>query len=613
MSVIGFDIGNESCVIAAARRGGVDVLLNDESKNETPAVVSFGEKQRFFGSAGAAFATANPKSTLSHIKRLIGKLYKEVEEDLKLLPFATSEGPRGGILIKLEYLKTIWTFTPVEILGMLLKHLKQITEKNLDSAVVDCVIGIPSYFTDLQRRMYLDAAIIAGLKPLRLMHDGTAIALVYGMYMTDISNSRPTNAMFVDVGHCDTQVTVAAFEPWKMKILSHSFDQNLGGKDFDEVLFHHLAAEIKKAYKIDVYANVRASIRLRASCEKVKKVLSADTHAPLTIDCLMGDTDVRGFVTRKEFENLSSKLLERIIVPCNMALKDAGLSVDKIDTIELVGSASHIPAITRILRKFFKKEPARTLNARECVARGCALRCAMLSPSLIVRDYKVFTAPLIVAYEYLGFPIVLRLICIIFSAVVQSDHFPAYTEEGWFKSQCTIGTYSLTAYWRDGFWTCPAHWRIAECKHMYHITTTITDSTGSANAIFYNDAGQTIVGSPCSELITAETIRDPRHLPAPIIQTKGKTFRLHLKVQLYTRLGVTGFNVNRAEHIGDTSDPPATQTPSGRGFRSTDTTLPPQTPTPARQPHRHAPTTGVKRSLPTETGSSSYDTHHMFR
>ncbi|KAK9064188.1 hypothetical protein SSX86_015568 [Deinandra increscens subsp. villosa] len=390
MSVIGFDIGNESCVIAAARRGGVDVLLNDESKNETPVVVSFGEKQRFFGSAGAAFATANPKSTVSQIKRLIGKLYKEVEEDLKLLPFATSEGPRGGILIELEYLKRKWAFTPVEILGMLFKHLKQITEKNVESVVVDCVIGIPSYFTDLQRRMYLDAALIAGLRPLRLMHDGTAIALGYGMYkQADFSKSGPTNVMFIDIGHCDTQVTVAAFEPWKMKILSHSFDQNLGGKDFDEVLFHHLAAEIKKAYKIDVYANARASIRLRASCEKVKKVLSADTHAPLTIDCLMGDTDVRGFVTRKEFENLSSKLLERIIVPCNMALKDAGLSVDKIDTIELVGSASHIPAITRILRKFFKKEPARTLNARECVARGCALRCAMLSPSLIVRDYKI--------------------------------------------------------------------------------------------------------------------------------------------------------------------------------------------------------------------------------
>ncbi|KAL9998923.1 putative Heat shock protein 70 family [Helianthus debilis subsp. tardiflorus] len=389
MSVIGFDIGNESCVVAAAKRGGVDVLLNAESKRETPAVVSFGEKQRFLGAAGAAFATANPKSTISQIKRLIGKVYKEVEEELKLLPFVTSEGPRGGILIELEYLKNKWSFTPVEILGMLFKHLKQIAKKNLESSAVDCVIGIPSYFTDLQRRLYLDAAQIAGLTPLSLMHDGTAIALGYGMYKTDLSNSGPTYVMFVDIGHCDTQVTVAAFEQGKTKIMSHSFDQNLGGRDFDEVLFNHFAAQFNEKHKIDVYSNARASVRLRASCEKVKKVLSANAEAPLSIECLIGDTDVRGIITRDEFENLSSKLLERVVVPCRMALKDAGLSVDELYTIELVGSGSRVPAITRKLTSFLKKEPTRTLNASECVARGCALRCAMLSPTLVVRDYKI--------------------------------------------------------------------------------------------------------------------------------------------------------------------------------------------------------------------------------
>ncbi|KAI7737948.1 hypothetical protein M8C21_015141, partial [Ambrosia artemisiifolia] len=384
-----FDIGNESCVIAAAKRGGVDVLLNDESKRETPAVVSFGDKQRFLGAAGAAFATANPKSTISQIKRLIGKVYKEVEAELQLLPFVTSEGPRGGILIELEYLKTKQWFTPVEILGMLFKHLKQITEKNLESSVVDCVIGIPSYFTDLQRRMYLDAAQIAGLNPLRLMHDGTAIALGYGMYKIDLSNSGPTYVMFVDIGHCDTQVTVAAFEQGKMNILAHSFDQNLGGRDFDDVIFNHFAAQFNEKHKIDIYSNARASVRLRASCEKVKKVLSANAEAPLSIECLVGDTDVRGLITREEFEGLSSKLLDRVIIPCRMALKDSGLRVDKLYTIELVGSGSRIPAITRILTSFLKKEPTRTLNASECVARGCALRCAMLSPTLKVRDYKI--------------------------------------------------------------------------------------------------------------------------------------------------------------------------------------------------------------------------------
>ncbi|KAJ0692267.1 putative Heat shock protein 70 family [Helianthus annuus] len=115
----------------------------------------------------------------------------------------------------------------MEILGMLFKHLKQMTQKNLESSVVDCVIGIPSFFSDLQRRLYLDAAQIAGLTPLMLMHDGTAIAVGYGMYKTDFSNWGPTYVMFIDIGHCDTQVRVAAFEQGIMKIMSHYFDQNL--------------------------------------------------------------------------------------------------------------------------------------------------------------------------------------------------------------------------------------------------------------------------------------------------------------------------------------------------------------------------------------------------
>ncbi|KAJ0450277.1 putative Heat shock protein 70 family [Helianthus annuus] len=277
----------------------------------------------------------------------------------------------------------------MEILGMLFKHLKQMTEKNLESNVVDCVIGIPSFFSDLQRRLYLDAAQIAGLTPLMLMHDGTAIAVGYGMYKTDFSNWGPTYVMFIDIGHCDTQVRVAAFEQGRMKIMSHSFDQNLGGRDFDEVLFKHFAAQFNEKYNIDVYSNAHASIRLRALCDKVKKVLSANTEAPLSIECLIGDTNVRGLITRDEFENLSSKLLERVTVPCRTALKDSGLSADELYTIELVGSGSHIPAITRILISFFRKEPTRTLNASECVARGCALLCAMLSPTLIVHDYKI--------------------------------------------------------------------------------------------------------------------------------------------------------------------------------------------------------------------------------
>lgn len=397
---MGFDIGNENCVIAVAKQRGIDVLLNDESQRENPAVVSFGEKQRFLGSAGAASATMHPRSTISQVKRLIGRNFNDpaVQDDLKFLPFETSEGPEGGILIHLKYLEERHTFTPVQILAMLLAHLKHITEKNLEVPISDCVIGVPSYFTSLQRLAYLHAAEIAGLKPLRLMHDCTATALGYGIYKTDFPNKGPANVVFVDVGHSDTQVAVVSFEPGNMKVLSHAFDSNLGGRDFDEVLFRHFAAQFREQYKIDVYSSARASIRLRASCEKLKKVLSANPEAPLNIECLMEEKDVKGYIKRDEFEKLASALVERISIPCRKALLESGLTVEKIQTVELVGSGSRVPAITRMLQSVFKKEPSRKLNASECVARGCAFQCAMLSPTFRVRDYEVCLLWLIIPY-----------------------------------------------------------------------------------------------------------------------------------------------------------------------------------------------------------------------
>ncbi|KAE8673465.1 Heat shock 70 kDa protein 16 [Hibiscus syriacus] len=174
-----------------------------------------------------------------------------------------------------------------------------------------------------------------------------------------------------------------------MKIISHAFDRSLGGRDFDEVLFNHFASQFKEQYNVDVHTNIKASVRLRASCEKLKKVLSANAEAPLNVECLMDEKDVRGLIKREVFEKLSSDLLERITVPCRKVLADSGLTLDKINSVELVGSGSRIPAITRILASIFNREPSRTINASECVARGCALKCAMLSPIFRVREYEV--------------------------------------------------------------------------------------------------------------------------------------------------------------------------------------------------------------------------------
>ncbi|KAL5697256.1 hypothetical protein ACHQM5_002278 [Ranunculus cassubicifolius] len=405
MSVVGLDFGNESGIVAVARQRGIDVVLNDESKRETPAIVCFGDKQRFIGTAGAASTMMNPKNSISQIKRLIGKKFAdpELQRDIKALPFSVTEGPDGFPLINVRYLGEARSFTPTQVLGMVLSDLKGIAEKNLNAAVADCCIGIPVYFTDLQRRAVMDAATIAGLHPLRLFHETTATALGYGIYKTDLPENDQINVAFVDIGHASMQVCIAGLKKGQLKILSHAFDQSLGGRDFDEVLFQHFVEKFKGEYKIDVNQNARACIRLRTACEKVKKVLSANPVSPLNIECLMDEKDVKGIIKRDEFEQISIPILERVKAPLEKALVDAGLSVENIHSVEVVGSGSRVPAIIRILTEFFGKEPRRTMNASECVARGCALQCAILSPTFKVREFQVTESfPFSIALSWKG-------------------------------------------------------------------------------------------------------------------------------------------------------------------------------------------------------------------
>ncbi|XP_006654112.1 heat shock 70 kDa protein 15-like [Oryza brachyantha] len=391
MSVVGFDLGNESCIVAVARLRGIDVVLNEESKRETPAVVCFGDKQRFIGTAGAASSTMNPRNSISQIKRLLGRSFAdpELQRDLGSFPFRVSEGLGGYPLVHARYLGEDRAFTPTQLLAMVLSNLKGIAEGNLNCAVVDCCIGIPAYFTDLQRRAVAEAATIVGLRSLRLFHETTATALAYGIYKTDLPENDWLNVAFIDVGHASMQVSIVGYKKGQLNMLSHAYDRSLGGRDFDDVLFKHFAEKFKDEYKIDVYQNARACIRLRVACEKLKKMLSANPEAPLNIECLMDEKDVRGFIKREEFEQISAPVLQRVKGPLEKALSEAGLTTENVHFVEVVGSGSRVPAIIKIITEFFGKEPRRTMNASECVARGCALQCAILSPTFKVRDFEV--------------------------------------------------------------------------------------------------------------------------------------------------------------------------------------------------------------------------------
>lgn len=208
MSVVGFDFGNAASVVALAQKRGIDVLLNTEAKRETPSVVYFGEEQRCMGSVASSKQNMFPKNTVTQLKRLIGKTFRnpEVQADLQRLPFTVLEAPDGSCLVEVMYCGQKTTFAPEQLIAMALVHLKQIVLSNTNVGVTDCVLSVPGYFTEKERHAMMDAAQIAGLNCLRLMDDMAGVALAYGIFKSDLSETDPSYVVFVDLGHCSLQV-----------------------------------------------------------------------------------------------------------------------------------------------------------------------------------------------------------------------------------------------------------------------------------------------------------------------------------------------------------------------------------------------------------------------
>ncbi|KAG0167375.1 adenyl-nucleotide exchange factor sse1 [Apophysomyces sp. BC1034] len=391
MSVVGFDVGNLQAVISVARNRGIDVICNEVSNRATPSMVSFGLKQRFLGEAAKTQEISNFKNTVGSLKRLAGRTANdadilEIESSFLMSEVVDVQGQAG---VKVNYLGEAQTFSNVQLIAMYLGKLKEITANEIKGPVSDCVITVPGWFTEIQRRAVLDAAEIAGLNCLRLVNDLTAAALGYGITKTDLPEEKARNVVFVDVGHSSYSASIASFVKGSLTVRGTAYDQHFGGREFDKVIVDKLAAEFKEKYKIDVFSNKKALLRLRVAAERCKKVLSANPQAPVNIESIMDDRDVSTIVDRKDFEEWAAHLFTRTETTLQKVLEKAGMTVEDIDAIEIVGGTSRIPAIKTTISNFFGKEISTTLNQDEAVSRGAALQCAMLSPVFKVRDFRV--------------------------------------------------------------------------------------------------------------------------------------------------------------------------------------------------------------------------------
>jgi len=393
MSVVGIDFGNDTCYISVARQGGIESIANDYSLRATPSYVAFGEKQRTLGVAAKSGQMTQVKKTFFGFKRILGRKFDDphVQAELSRYPFDVSKTGEGGVGFNTQFNGEQKILSAEQLTAALFTKLKITAEAALSAVVNDVVISVPSYFTDAERRALLDAARIAGLNVLKLMNETTATALAYGIYKQDLpEQDKPSrNVIFVDAGHTVTQVSACSFNKGKLRMLT-SASCPVGGRAFDEAICAYFCDDFKTRYKLDARSNKKSSLKLMTEAEKLKKLMSANQNKlPLNIECFMNDVDVKGSMDRTLFLELIAPQLAQIENAMKECLDTSGLKKEDIYSVEIVGGSSRIPAIKSFIEQVFGHTASTTLNADEAVSRGCALQCAMLSPTFKVREFSV--------------------------------------------------------------------------------------------------------------------------------------------------------------------------------------------------------------------------------
>ncbi|QDH14930.1 molecular chaperone DnaK [Oecophyllibacter saccharovorans] len=397
--IIGIDLGTTNSCVAVCEGDKTKVIPNAEGQPTTPSVVAFTPNgEVLVGQAAKRQAVTNPLNTIYAVKRLVGRRYDdpEVQEDKKLVPYKIVPGPNGDAWVEVEGKE----YSPAQISAFILRKLKQDAEAYLGEPVKDAVITVPAYFNDAQRQATRDAGKIAGLDVKRIINEPTSAALAYGL-----EKKNAGNVAVYDLGGGTFDVSILDIADGTIEVMSTNGDTFLGGEDFDMAIIKWLVEEFKKKDGIDLAGDKMAMQRLKEAAEKAKIELSSAMETEINLPFITADaTGPKHLViklTRAKLDALCEPLVKKTLIPCEKALKDAGLTRDEINGVILVGGQTRMPLVIETVKEFFGKNPERNVNPDEVVAIGAAIQGAILKGD--VKDVLLLdVTPLSLGIETLG-------------------------------------------------------------------------------------------------------------------------------------------------------------------------------------------------------------------
>ena len=396
--IIGIDLGTTNSCVSVMEGNEPVVIANEEGRRTTPSVVGFLKNgERKVGDPAKRQAITNPQNTITSVKRFMGRRFDEVTEESSHWSYKVVKGDNNTVRIDIDGR----LYTPQEISAMVLQKMKKTAEDYLGQEVTEAVITVPAYFNDAQRQATKEAGEIAGLTVKRIVNEPTAAALAYGL---DKGGKDHKIAVF-DLGGGTFDISVLELGDGVFEVKSTNGDTHLGGDDFDKVIMDWLADEFKKDESIDLRKDPMALQRLKEASEKAKVELSSSAETEINLPYVTAVDGVPKHLvkklTRAKFEQLSDKLFERCLKPCEAALKDAGMSTSEIDEVILVGGSTRIPKVQEIVEKFFGRKPNKSVNPDEVVAIGAAIQGGVLTGE--VKDVLLLdVTPLSLGIETMG-------------------------------------------------------------------------------------------------------------------------------------------------------------------------------------------------------------------